>query len=579
MSMDLDRRKVFALVALAVAVPLLFPVGIPESVTPSTRSCFAAIEDLPDGSLLLVSFDYAPSGSAELAPMTDAFLRHAAEKRHRLLFLALWPEGAKFCREAEALLGEEYPAYEYGTDFVTLGYKAGLESVIKVITSDLRGTYATDVRGVALDDLPLTADLTDITPVDLIVSVSSGTPGTKEWVQYAATPLDTDIISGTVAVQAPIIAPYVPSQLNGLLWGLKGAAEYETLLAEVHPDAVPGTAAIKRMQPQHAVHLVIVGLIVLGNVLAVRGRGRRGPAGGGPATDDDTPGRRLLWGGLIVVAGVIAFAGVRSGGQVGTAYIRETTEQVSDGSTRPAFESVSRKEKDAADVRLSPSRTLGLWVAAGLTLAVFSFLIGDNPAYRFSESVFVGVSAAYWMTVGFWDELVPNLFTRLAPRTVEAWGVGNFDGRITEWDWTALVPLALSFLMLSRLLPAGRKVSTWALAFFVGATAGIKIVAYFEADFVRQLGQTITPLWVAGDDGAFDPAGTFTSWVALFAVLTPLAYFYFSAGQRGVLGRVGRVGIVVLMTTFGASFGLTVMGRVSLLIERFEFLFRDWLAM
>ena len=55
-----------------------------------------------------------------------------------------------------------------------------------------------------------------------------------------------------------------------------------------------------------------------------------------------------------------------------------------------------------------------------LTLAIFSFLYGDNPFYKVAEALLVGVSAAYWMVVAFWDVLVPNLMGKLWPSLVQA---------------------------------------------------------------------------------------------------------------------------------------------------------------
>ena len=40
---------------------------------------------------------------------------------------------------------------------------------------------------------------------------------------------------------------------------------------------------------------------------------------------------------------------------------------------------------------------LGTWIAAGLTIAILSFLYRDNPLYKFAENLFVGVSAGYWV--------------------------------------------------------------------------------------------------------------------------------------------------------------------------------------
>ena len=62
----------------------------------------------------------------------------------------------------------------------------------------------------------------------------------------------------------------------------------------------------------------------------------------------------------------------------------------------------------------------------------------------------------------------------------------------------------------------------------------------------------------------------------LFGVLTTLTYFFFSKPHTGFIGVTARTGIFFLMVAFGASFGYTVMARVSLFIGRANFLIDDW---
>ncbi|MDC0911453.1 hypothetical protein OAQ45_02625, partial [Candidatus Marinimicrobia bacterium] len=61
------------------------------------------------------------------------------------------------------------------------------------------------------------------------------------------------------------------------------------------------------------------------------------------------------------------------------------------------------------------SAILGAWVAAFLTIGIFSYLYKDNPFYKAAEHLFVGVSAGYLLSLGFWTQLQPNLFGRLFP--------------------------------------------------------------------------------------------------------------------------------------------------------------------
>ena len=77
---------------------------------------------------------------------------------------------------------------------------------------------------------------------------------------------------------------------------------------------------------------------------------------------------------------------------------------------------------------------------------------------------------------------------------------------------------------------------------------------------------------------AFDWKQSVQNIVLVAGVLSSLTYFYFSVEHKGMVGRVSKAGVWVLMITFGASFALTVMGRITLLTMRFQFLFNDWLG-
>jgi hypothetical protein len=63
----------------------------------------------------------------------------------------------------------------------------------------------------------------------------------------------------------------------------------------------------------------------------------------------------------------------------------------------------------------------------------------------------------------------------------------------------------------------------------------------------------------------------------IVGLISVLVYFFFSVEHKGAVGRVARVGIWFLMVSFGAAFAFTVMGRITLLSQRIEFLFDDWL--
>ncbi len=244
------------------------------------------------------------------------------------------------------------------------------------------------------------------------------------------------------------------------------------------------------------------------------------------------------------------------------------------------------------DVVFSLSHTIGIWIAALLTLFVLSFLIKDNPLYKVAESMFIGISAAYWMVVGFWDTIVPNLFAKLAPGPTTAWALPGIRDE-AQFELIYIVPLIFSILLLMRLAPKAGWLSRWPMAFFIGTFCGFRLISFLHGDFLAQIRNTIvslyakTPQFAADGTAMLNEAGApimdFTFWgsvqnlILVIGVLACLVYFFFSFEHKGVVGGTARLGIWFLMVTFGAAFAYTVMGRIALLAIRIEFLFDDWL--
>jgi hypothetical protein len=225
-------------------------------------------------------------------------------------------------------------------------------------------------------------------------------------------------------------------------------------------------------------------------------------------------------------------------------------------------------------------------LAAFLTLAIMSFMYKDNPYYKFAEHLFVGISAAYWMCMGFWSTVVGNLVPRLSE------GLSNwFEVPYIESDYNFFfyIPVLFGLMLLMRLSNNYGWLSRWPLAFIIGTTAGLNFIRYLRSDFIKQISSTIMPMVVDwngfGDFFAnlnLSASGQLVmmmaNWVIFLGVFCGLIYFYFSKEHSGLFGRASRVGIWILMITFGASFGYTVMGRISLLVGRITFLFKDWLG-
>ena len=197
---------------------------------------------------------------------------------------------------------------------------------------------------------------------------------------------------------------------------------------------------------------------------------------------------------------------------------------------------------------------LGIWCVVLLTLSIFSYLYGDNPFYKAAEHIFVGVSAGYIFTITFWDTIWPNLFGRLIPNYVNA----GF-----KFDITYVFPLVLGIFMLFRLSKKYDWLSRISIAYIVGMMAGLKFYVFLNSNLLTQIKSSTINL-----------SGTYYSIIneiiILIGVICGLVYFFFSKEHKGIVGKVSRIGVYFLMIKFGASFGFAVMGRISLLIGRFE---------
>ena len=254
-----DRRWIFLIIGAVVIIPLFFPLGLPIRATATTQQAYDAIDQLPKGSKILLSCEYGPSTKPEIHPMVMAVLRHLFKNEHKVYVTCLWPDGQFMAQDALSQVAEGEFGKTYGEDYVLLGYRPGAEAVVKGIVSNIRKLYSVDSKQTKIDEIPMMDGITKFKDFAFLFSVSSGYPGTIEWVQYAADPTGVPMSSGVTSIQVNEVMPYVQSgQMVGLLAGMPGAAEYESLVGEKG-------SATSGMDAQSIAHLVIVLFIVLGN--------------------------------------------------------------------------------------------------------------------------------------------------------------------------------------------------------------------------------------------------------------------------------------------------------------------------
>ena len=209
---------------------------------------------------------------------------------------------------------------------------------------------------------------------------------------------------------------------------------------------------------------------------------------------------------------------------------------------------------------------LGIWVAAFFTLCIYSFLYRDNPFYRFAEHLFVGLSVGYGIVISIHLGLIKF-----------AWD--PFWEAITKREFMGLlklIPIAIGLLFFARVVPKYSWLIRYPIAILIGIGAGRAIPNVMDAFIFRQVHPTLSPFGQI-HIGALGPFKIFGAILMVIGVICTLTYFFFSIEHRRVVGGISKVGIIFLMIGFGSAFGNTVMGRVSLFIQRVDFLLRDWL--
>lgn len=263
----IDRRYVFLLVGIAAFLPLIFPLGLPLGVTPSSQNLFNAVDSLKEGSVVMLTFDYYPSTLPETQPMSYAALRHLFRKNIRVVTLTTIPLGA--LSVMEGVVNEAAREYnkEYGVDYVNLGYKYGYVAVMLGMGRRISDIFPRDNYNNKLEDLLLMREVKNYDDVDFLFVVADNAT-VDYWVSLVNAQFGTPMGAGVTAVMAPKCYSFLQTkQLVGLLGGMKGAAEYEKLTQ--NPDK-----AIKGMDPQSIIHLIIIVFIILGNIGYFVSRGR-----------------------------------------------------------------------------------------------------------------------------------------------------------------------------------------------------------------------------------------------------------------------------------------------------------------
>jgi hypothetical protein len=205
--------------------------------------------------------------------------------------------------------------------------------------------------------------------------------------------------------------------------------------------------------------------------------------------------------------------------------------------------------------------TLGNWVAALITLMLFSILYKENPLYRIAEHLYVGTSAAHGI-VTTWNNTVKPALTSMP----------------SKGTWWEIIPMVVGLMIYFNMYRPYAWVARIPMGFWIGYNAALVLSARQVIPFFNQMTSAIKPL-VVMTKGVFNLTQSINNILFVSIVLGVLIYFFFTVEHKGIFKYAANYGRLAIMIGFGASFGNTVMARISLLIGRLTFLFSNWLGL
>lgn len=210
----------------------------------------------------------------------------------------------------------------------------------------------------------------------------------------------------------------------------------------------------------------------------------------------------------------------------------------------------------------------GTLIAAILTFMVWSYLLGDNPAFRIAEHLFVGIAIGYAVLVAWFNVVQPALFGAVAPQS----------------PIFAAVPLVLCLLLMAKVRPAWSVIGNLPIALLIGVGAALAVGGALFGTLWPQVSATANLSLDPADYGDPQPvlASTFF-WQNLAIVIGTIGtffYFTFNMQPQGPLGGFREtftrfwsgIGRWVILITLGALFGNTAMSLIAALIGRIQWL-------
>ncbi len=225
---------------------------------------------------------------------------------------------------------------------------------------------------------------------------------------------------------------------------------------------------------------------------------------------------------------------------------------------------------------------VSVWLAACGTIAVYSFMFKDNPAYRAFQNALQGCATGWGCVLVskqiLWEKLLLPVGQGFSSWFSEGLSVSSFSSILL------IIPGIIGCLWYFQYSKKHFWISRIAMCVTLGAGAGLSFKKTFN-ELMPQITGSFKSIW---PDEYMLPGASFVQRAGLgfenllfiVTMLSVLTYFFFAFERKSVsLNSSANLGRWFLMISLGAFFGNTFMTRLSALIERVHFLVAEWLRL
>ncbi|MFX0205219.1 MAG: hypothetical protein ACFFDT_04485 [Candidatus Hodarchaeota archaeon] len=260
---NIDRRILFFILIGLQVIILIRPLGLPVVIEPMVRSAYDTIESIPDDAIVPVVVDLDPGSWGETKPANVAVMKHLIKRNLKLVMFSIHQEAPPLVTE---LLDAVQPqldqyGYEYGKDYVYVGFFSGLASAILGLAESWDEMVTADAYGTPASDLPI---LEGIQTIDDFYKegtvVIGGCLTGSLWVpHWCSTHGGKLVYSPNAKCAIGLVQYYVMGHVRGIIPGIIGGAQYEALTGALGE-------ATKQNDMISASVLICLGYLLVGNI-------------------------------------------------------------------------------------------------------------------------------------------------------------------------------------------------------------------------------------------------------------------------------------------------------------------------